>query len=65
MKVNYCGKAQQERMEKNGWWLELADLNETPEHLYERLTNKGYKQVKVYWIGTRIRGIRDYFAFVK
>ena len=66
MKVNYCGKEQQERMSKNGWWLELAEsYQESPEAMYDRLTKKGYSQVKVYWCGTMIRGIHKYFAFVK
>ena len=66
IKVNYCGRKQQDRMEKNGWFLMLAEFGETPEELYKRLTEEGhYKQVKVYWEGTMIRGIHDYFAFVK
>ncbi len=65
MKVNYCGGSQQERMIKNGWRMILANFRETPEELYERLTARGYKQVKVYWVGTAVKGIHDYFAFVK
>jgi hypothetical protein len=64
IKVNYCGGKQQERMIKNGWRMILAEFRETPEELYERLVARGYK-VKVYWDSTRIRGIHDYFAFVK
>ena len=65
IKVNYCGGKQQERMIKNGWFLVCAEFGETPEELYNRLVASGYKQVKVYWEGTRIRGIHSYFAFVK
>ena len=65
IKINYCGGKQQERMIENGWTLKLAEFRETPEELYKRLITKGYKQIKIYWIGTRIRGIHDYFAFVK
>jgi hypothetical protein len=66
MKVNYCGKEAQTRMIKNGWFLMLPEsYTETPEELYDRLINSGYTQVKVYWCGTRIKGIHDYFAFVK
>lgn len=65
MKVNYCGGKQQDRMIKNGWSLRIANFNECPEELYNRLVADGYKQVKVYWEGTRIRGIHNYFAFVK
>ena len=66
MKINHCGNEAQERMIKNGWKLMLTEnYLETPEELYTRLIAKGYKQVKVYWQGTRIRGIHDYFAFVK
>ena len=66
MKVNYCGKEQQERMIKNGWTLKLAEsYQESPEEIYERLVKCGYTQVKVYWMSTMIRGIHNYFAFVK
>lgn len=66
IKVNYCGREAQERMIKNGWRLILTEsYRETPEELYNRLVAQGYKQVKVYWEGTRIRGIHNYFAFVK
>jgi hypothetical protein len=57
IKVNHCGGKQQERMIQNGWTLKLAEFRETPEELYNRLIASGYKQVKVYWEGTRIRGI--------
>lgn len=65
MKVNYCGGSQQERMIQNGWTLMLAQFRETPEELHARLIASGYTKVKVYWEGTRVRGIHDYFAFVK
>ena len=65
LKVNYCGGKQQEKMVKNGWSLRVAEYRETPEELYNRLVKTGYKQVKVYWTSTRIRGIHSYFAFVK
>lgn len=66
LKVNYCGNEQQTRMIKNGWTTMLRNsYSETPEELYDRLINSGYKQVKVYWCGTMIRGIHSYFAFVK
>lgn len=66
IKVNYCGRKQQEQMFKNGWSLKIPESpNETPEEIYNRLIEQGYKQVKVYWEGTRIRGIHSYFAFVK
>lgn len=65
IKVNHCGGKQQERMIQNGWTLKLAEFRETPEELYNRLIASGYKQIKVYWEGTRVRGIHSYFAFVK
>lgn len=66
LKVNYCGRAQQDRMEKNGWTLKIREsVRETPEELYDRLIAQGYTQVKVYWEGTRVKGIHSYFAFVK
>ena len=64
MKTNYCGREQQKRMIKNGWRLELAELNESDDHLYERLS-KDYSKVKVYYTTTCIRGLHKYFAFVK
>lgn len=65
IKVNHCGGKQQETMCNNGWTLMLSKFNETPEELFDRLERNGYKQIKVYWEGTRIRGIHSYFAFVK
>lgn len=65
MKVNNCGGKQQDRMVKNGWRLIVADFRESPDELYKRLVASGWKQVKVYWCGTQIRGLHDYFAFVK
>ena len=66
MKVNYCGNAQQERMIKNGWRIELAaNYSESPETMLERLTEEGYSQVKVYYSTTCIRGLHSYFAMVK
>jgi hypothetical protein len=65
IKVNHCGGEQQERMCKNGWFLICAEFRESPEELYDRLIARGYSKVKVYWEGTRIRGIHSYFAFAK
>jgi hypothetical protein len=65
MKINYCGKDAQERMIRNGWRLQLKQsYNESPEAMYERLS-KRYKTVKIYWVGTMIKGIHEYFAFCK
>ena len=65
LKVNHCGGKRQEEMVKNGWWLELREsYSETPEEMYERLS-KHWEKVKVYWEGTRVRGIHTYFAFCK
>lgn len=65
IKVNYCGRSAQERMERNGWWMELPEpYNESPEAMYERLSKK-WRKVKVYWCGTMIRGIHSYFAYCK
>lgn len=65
IKINYCGGKQQDRMIKNGWRLILAEHNESPTEIYNRLIEKGYKQVKVYYNTTQIRGLHKYFAFVK
>ena len=74
LKVNYCGKAAQERMIRNGWWLEIPKLvkdpgaqykrTETEEELYERLS-KIYGDVRIYWCGTAIPGIHDHIAMCK
>lgn len=64
MKTNYCGREAQKRMKRNGWILKLAELNESDDHLYERLS-KDYSKVKVYYDTTMIRGLHTYFAFVK
>jgi hypothetical protein len=66
MKVNYCGGKQQEKMMKNGWRIELAQsYTESPEEIYNRLTDCGYSKVKIYYETTRIRGLHSYFAMVK
>ena len=63
--VRYCGGKEQERMLKNGWWIELAEnYSETPERMYERLSQR-YSKVKVYYDTTMIRGLYSYFAMVK
>jgi hypothetical protein len=64
--VNYCGRVAQEKMIKNGWNIKLTlNAYEDAQELYDRLNNMGYKQVKVYWDTTCIRGYHSYFAFVK
>lgn len=66
IKVNYCGRKRQERLIARGWQVVVPkDYHETPEQLYQRLTDAGYSKVKVYWEGTMIRGIHSYFAMVK
>lgn len=64
---NGGGKAFQARMESNGWTLKLRDnCNETAQELYDRLEATGkYSDIKVYYTGTQIRGLHNYFAFVK
>ena len=65
MKVYNISRARQEQMEKNGWILKTAEFNELPEELHSRLSKEGYSQVKVYYEGTRVRGIHRFYAFVK
>ena len=64
---NGGGKAFQDRMIANGWRIQLAkDYSESAQALYDRLEATGlYSDIKVYWSSTRIRGLHDYFAFVK
>lgn len=66
-KVNYCGKDAQERMIKNGWRIELqAYANENEQDMYDRLEATGkYKDIKIYYSTTRIRGYHSFFAMVK
>lgn len=74
LKVNYCGKAAQERMIRNGWTLAIPKTvidpgarykrKETEEELYERLS-KIYDDVRIYWCGTAIPGIHSHFAMCK
>ena len=64
-RVYYCGGEQQKRMCKNGWRLMLGEpYNEDANHMYNRLS-KEYKQVKIYYDTTMVRGLHEYFAFVK
>lgn len=66
--VNYCGRKQQEAMMSRGWRLVLAkDFNEqvNGDALYTRLVEQGYKQVKVYYDTTAVKGLHENFAFVK
>jgi hypothetical protein len=66
VRINYCGREAQERMSRNGWRLYVRDsYQETCEQLYERVSGYGYKQVKIYWCGTMVKGIHSYFAFAK
>ncbi len=63
--VRYCGRKEQDRMCANGWRIKLAEsYTESPEAMFERLS-KAYKQVKVYYDTTQIRGLHSYFAMVK
>lgn len=65
--VNNGNGALQDRMINNGWKIVLTEsCSETAQQLYDRLENTGlYKDIKIYWTGTRIRGIHSYFAMVK
>lgn len=57
----------QKRMIANGWRIELTkNCSESAQALYDRLEATGrYSDIKVYWSSTRIRGLHEYFAFVK
>ena len=65
--VNYGGGSLQDKMEANGWQMKLQDNpRESAQELYNRLEALGiYKDIKVYWTSTQIRGLHKYFAFVK
>lgn len=64
---NGGGKEFQERMLHNGWRIQLPiNYSESAQALYDRLNGTGrYSDIKVYWSSTRIRGLHEYFAFVK
>lgn len=66
--VNNGGSKEfQERMIRNGWRIQLPlNYSESAQALYDRLAASGrYSDIKVYWSSTRIRGLHEYFAFVK
>lgn len=60
-----CAGGKQEEMLEHGWRMILAEFRESPAELYDRLIAEGYSKVRVCWVGTMVRGIHDYFAFVK
>lgn len=65
--VNYCGRKQQEQMIARGWRLKLSrDWEESvnADKLYDRLSQE-WKQVKIYYDTTAVRGLHNNFAFVK
>ena len=63
--VYNCGKKKQEEMSAKGWRLKLSSgYNQTPQEIYDEMA-KHYIEVKIYWCGTRIPGLHDYFAFVR
>lgn len=64
---NGSGKSLQDRMIANGWVMKLGtSCDESAQELYDRLNSTGYyKDIKVYYTTTQIRGIYSYFAFVK
>ena len=60
-----CGKVRQEQMIERGWRIKLSSCyNEYPQDIYDEWKDI-YSEVRVCWCGTRIRGLRDYFAMVK
>ena len=66
--VNNGGSKEfQKRMIRNGWRIQLPlNYSESAQALYDRLAAAGrYSDIKVYWSSTRIRGLHEYFAFVK
>lgn len=65
--VRYLGKDGQNRMLRNGWRLELADISEevyNADMLYSRLS-ESYENVKIYYDTTMIRGLHKNFAMCK
>jgi len=51
-------------MEKTGWFLMISEFREDDTELYNRLI-KRYKQVKVYYTTTGVKGYYRLFAMVK
>ena len=64
-RVNYLGGDGQDRMERNGWRMEIADYpGESQDTMYTRLSEK-WEDVRIYWCGTMIPGIHSLFAMCK
>ena len=71
-RIYNLGRDGQIRMDNNGWTLRIPQTIkrngwsqfESAQELYDRLS-KSYDKVKVYYTGTMIRGIHDYFAYCK
>ena len=61
---SYISHARQEKMIENGYTLELVKTNETEQNAYDRLSKK-YDIVRIYTIGTAVRGYRDKYAMCK
>lgn len=49
---------------REGWTMEIAEFNETPREIVERL-GKRYSRVSIYMVTTRVRGIYEYLAYCK
>ena len=64
---NGGGQEFQQRMLRNGWRIQLPlNYSESAQALYDRLAATGrYSDIQVYWTSTQIRGLHNYFAFVK
>lgn len=65
MRINHLSKVGQERMIRNGWVLMLPlNYMENIEEMHKRLSVE-YSDVRIYWCGTMVRGIHNYFAMCK
>ena len=70
------GRDAQERMGRNGWYvkhpqrllkqpIDKYESEESTEEFIGRLINTGYKQIKLYYVTTYVRGAYKSIAMVK
>ena len=61
---SYISTARQDKMIENGYSIQHIELNETEQAAYDRLSKK-FEIVRIYTIGTKVRGYRRAYAMCK
>ena len=64
MNINILGRKRMDEMLERGWRIQLQEFGETAEETRNRLL-KSYKQVKIYYVTTCVKGYYDTIALVK